>query len=96
MRALRSRQELLQAELLQMQYRLNQAQATLAQRKRIRTQIVERRVLDLLNPQLDWESSKPIDSPKESQRSAASTRATNRQSTKDVSEVRPKHFHISA
>lgn len=67
MRSLRSRQEVLQAELLQMQYRLNQTQATLTSRKQIRSQIVDRRVQELLNPQLDWETSRLIDPPKELQ-----------------------------
>lgn len=61
MRAFRSRQQLLQAELLQMQYRLKQAQANLIQRNQLRTQIVERRVQDLLNPQWEWEGTQAFD-----------------------------------
>ena len=56
-RAFTLRQSLLQAELLEMQTRLLQTQQSLDMRERIADQIVDRRVEDLLNPQLDWEQA---------------------------------------
>ena len=51
------RQSLLRAELLEMQTRLLETQRSIDMRERIADQIVDRRVEDLLNPQLDWEGS---------------------------------------
>ena len=68
-----SRQQLLQSELMEMQTRLIQAQASLRNRKRIRSQIVDRRVEDLLNPQLEWEEPGRIDLPSESERPRSAT-----------------------
>ena len=51
------RQSLLRAELLEMQTRLLQTQHSLDMRERIADQIVDRRVKDLLNPQLEWEQT---------------------------------------
>jgi len=54
-RAFTLRQSLLRAELLEMQTRLLQTQQSLDMRERIADQIVDRRVDNLLNPQLKWE-----------------------------------------
>ncbi|MCP4858473.1 MAG: hypothetical protein GY903_28690 [Fuerstiella sp.] len=51
------RQSLLRAELMEMQARLLQTQRSINTRERIADQIVDSRVEDLLNPQLEWESS---------------------------------------
>ena len=51
------RQRLLRAELQEMQARLEKTQQSLDMRERIADQIVDRRVEDLLNPQLEWEGS---------------------------------------
>ncbi len=56
-RAFTLRQSLLRAELLEMQARLERTQQSLDLRDRIADQIVDRRVEDLLNPQLEWEGS---------------------------------------
>lgn len=56
-RAFTLRQSLLRAELQEMQARLEKTQQSLDMRDRIADQIVERRVEDLLNPQLKWEDS---------------------------------------
>jgi hypothetical protein len=54
-RAFTLRQSLLRAELREMQARLEKTQRSLDMRERIADQIVDRRVEDLLNPQLKWE-----------------------------------------
>lgn len=54
-RAFTLRQSLLRAELWEMQARLEKTQQSLDMRERISDQIVDRRVEDLLNPQLKWE-----------------------------------------
>jgi biopolymer transport protein ExbD len=54
-RAFTLRQSLLRAELQEMQARLEKTQRSLDMRERISDQIIDRRVEDLLNPQLDWE-----------------------------------------
>ena len=54
-RAYTLRQSLLRAELLEMRARLEKTQQSLDMRDRIADQIVDRRVEDLLNPQLHWE-----------------------------------------
>jgi len=56
-RAFKLRQSLLRAELLQMQSRLLETQRSIDMRERIADQIVDRRVEDLLNPQLGWEQN---------------------------------------
>ena len=56
-RAFTLRQSLLRTELLEMQTRLIQTQQSMDMRERIADQIVDRRVEDLLNPQLDWEQT---------------------------------------
>lgn len=53
-RAFADRQNLLRAELLEMQTKLAQTQQSLDLRDRISDQIIQRRVEDLLNPQLEW------------------------------------------
>ena len=53
-RAFTLRQSLLRAELQKMQARLEKTQRSLDLRERIADQIVDRRVADLLNPELDW------------------------------------------
>ena len=55
------RQSLLRAELQEMQARLLQTQQSLDMRERIADQIVDRRVEDLLNPDLQWDNKDPID-----------------------------------
>ncbi|MEO2027929.1 MAG: secretin N-terminal domain-containing protein [Fuerstiella sp.] len=55
------RQSLLRAELMEMQTRLLQTQRSINMRERIADQIVDSRVEDLLNPQLEWESSSNTD-----------------------------------
>lgn len=52
------RQSLLRAEMLEMQTRLLQTQQSIDMRERISDQIVDRRVEDLLNPQLKWEQNR--------------------------------------
>jgi hypothetical protein len=54
-RAFTLRQSLLQAELLEMQARMEKTQQSLDRRDRMADQIVDRRVEDLLNPQLKWD-----------------------------------------
>ncbi len=54
-RAFTLRQSLLRAELQEMQARLEKTQQSLDMRDRMADQIVDRRVEDLLNPQLKWE-----------------------------------------
>ncbi len=54
-RAFTARQSLLRAELLEMQTRLLQTQRSIDLRERISDQIIQRRVEDLLHPQLEWE-----------------------------------------
>jgi hypothetical protein len=56
-RAFTLRQSLLRAELQEMQARLEKTQQSLAMRDRMADQIVDRRVEDLLNPQLKWDDS---------------------------------------
>ncbi len=56
-RAFTARQSLLRAELLEMQTRLLQTQRSIDLRERISDQIIQRRVEDLLNPQLKWEGT---------------------------------------
>lgn len=56
-RAFSLRQSLLRAELQEMQARLEKTQQSLDMRDRMVDQIVDRRVEDLLNPQLKWDSS---------------------------------------
>ena len=56
-RAFTARQSLLRAELLEMQTRLLQTQRSIEMRERISDQIIQRRVEDLLNPQLKWKGS---------------------------------------
>lgn len=51
------RQSLLRAELQEMQAQLEKTQQSLEMRDRIADQIVDRRVEDLLNPQLKWDNS---------------------------------------
>ena len=55
-RAFTARQSLLRAELLEMHGKLLQSQRSIEMRERISDQIIQRRVEDLLNPQLEWES----------------------------------------
>lgn len=54
-RAFTLQQSLLRAELQEMQTRLEKTQQSLDMRESIADQIVNRRVEDLLNPQLEWE-----------------------------------------
>ncbi len=54
-RAFTLRQRLLRAELQEMQARLEKTQQSLDMRDRIVDQIVDRRVEDLLNPELKWD-----------------------------------------
>ena len=54
-RAFTLRQSLLRAELQEMQTRLEKTQQSLAMRDRMADEIVDRRVEDLLNPQLKWD-----------------------------------------
>lgn len=60
-RAFTLRQRLLRAELQEMQARLEKTQQSLDMRDRSADQIVDRRVEDLLNPQLKWDSEDPIE-----------------------------------
>jgi uncharacterized protein (TIGR03067 family) len=55
--AFSARQRLLLAELSEMQTRLLQSQRSIENREEIADQIVDRRVEDLLNPQLDWDET---------------------------------------
>lgn len=57
-RAFTLRQSLLRAELVDMQTRLLETQRSIDMRERIADQIVDRRVEDLLNPQLEWEQNR--------------------------------------
>jgi hypothetical protein len=52
----RLRQQLHQAELAAMEQKLKQARETIAIRSRIQDDIIERRVADLMNPNLRWDS----------------------------------------
>lgn len=61
-RAFTLRQSLLRAELQEMQARLEKTQQSLDMRDRSADQIVDRRVEDLLNPQLKWDDDRPIES----------------------------------
>lgn len=61
-RAFTLRQSLLQAELLEMQARMEKTQQSLDRRDRMADQIVDRRVEDLLNPQLKRDNDRPIES----------------------------------
>jgi hypothetical protein len=54
-RAFTLRQSLLRAELQEMQARLEKTQQSLDMRDRMADQIVDRRIEDLLNPQLKWD-----------------------------------------
>jgi hypothetical protein len=56
-RAFTLRQSLLRAELQEIQARLEKTQQSLDMRDRSTDQIVDRRVEDLLNPELKWDSS---------------------------------------
>ncbi|MFO1006553.1 MAG: hypothetical protein U0929_11375 [Planctomycetaceae bacterium] len=58
-RAFKLRQSLLRAELGEMLDRLAKTQHSIDLRDRITDQIVTRRVEELLNPQLEWDESKP-------------------------------------
>jgi hypothetical protein len=51
-----ARQELHRAELAELQQRMVRVQQTLEVRDRIQNQIIDRRVEDLLNPNLQWEA----------------------------------------
>ena len=56
--AFAARQELHQAEVASLQQRVSQLQQTMSARSRIQDQIIDRRVQDLLNPNLRWDSEK--------------------------------------
>ncbi len=56
-RAFTARQSLLRTELMEMQTRLLQTQRSIDLRERISDQIIQRRVEDMLNPQLEWEGT---------------------------------------
>lgn len=63
--AFRSRQELLQSEVASLQQRAQGIQRSIEARNRVAKQIVDRRVADLLNPDVNWEATetKPIARP---------------------------------
>lgn len=54
--AFAARQDLHQAEVASLQQRIGQLQQTMSARSRIQDQIIDRRVQDLLNPNLAWDS----------------------------------------
>jgi len=62
-RAFTVRQSLLRAELLEMHNKLLKTQRSIDLRERISDQIIQRRVEDLLNPQLEWEGHTPAGPP---------------------------------
>lgn len=62
-RAFTARQSLLRAELLEMHDKLLKTQRSIDLRERISDQIIQRRVEDLLNPQLEWEGKTPAGPP---------------------------------
>lgn len=62
-RAFTARQSLLRAELLEMHDKLLKTQRSIDLRERISDQIIQRRVDDLLNPQLEWEGKTPAGPP---------------------------------
>ncbi len=72
-RAFTLRQSLLRAELQEMQARLEKTQQSLDMRDRIADQIVDRRVEDLLNPQLEWDNNVSSETTGETAGSATST-----------------------
>lgn len=55
-RSFRSRQTLQEAELAVIEAQLHEARESIAMRNRIEDQIIERRVADLLNPNLKWDT----------------------------------------
>ena len=56
-RAFTARQSLLRAELLEMHDKLLKTQRSIDLRERISDQIIQRRVEDLMNPQLEWDGN---------------------------------------
>ncbi len=72
-RAFTARQSLLRAELLQMQARLEKTQQSLDMRDRIAEQIVDRRVENLLNPELEWDNKVSSETTGQTAGSATST-----------------------
>lgn len=72
--AFAARQQLLQAELGEFRQRMQRIEQTLEQRNRIRAQIIERRVGDLLNPDRQW--SAPEDNSRPRDPDAPQTRLT--------------------
>ena len=82
-RAFTLRQSLLRAELQEMQARLEKTQQSLDMRDRSADQIVDRRVEDLLNPQLKWDNDGPIGS------TPPITSTANAPSTPETAEVDP-------
>lgn len=63
MAAFEARQKLQQAEVAELAKRLQSLQSTLQLRERLTDQIIDRRILELLNPALDWNDDLPAASP---------------------------------
>ncbi len=83
-RAFTARQSLLRTELLEMQTRLLQTQRSIEMRERISDQIIQRRVEDLMNPQLKWEGETAPGQPlSHSRRGRSETREGSREFTSD-------------
>jgi uncharacterized protein (TIGR03067 family) len=80
-RAFTSRQSLLRAELMEMQSRLLQTQRSIEMRERISDQIIQRRVEDLLNPDIKWDEESPSAPPSPS---IAPPQSTTRQVTTEL------------
>jgi hypothetical protein len=57
--AFQTRQQLHQVELAEFQRRIQDIQRTIEARQQIQDEIIERRVSELLNPQLQWEAAAP-------------------------------------
>jgi hypothetical protein len=76
--AFAARQELLKFELVELQNRMRELGETIESRNHISEQIIDRRVQDLLNPGVRWDSGEtPAESnPGKSQRSSSATGAT--------------------
>lgn len=83
-RAFTLRQSLLRAELQEMQARLEKTQQSLDMRDRMADQIVDRRVEDLLNPDLDWNDSELPKKPTSESVAAAAATTSTKDSQSDV------------
>lgn len=85
--AFAARQRLLESEVVEVQRRAQRIRESIDLRNRIQAQIVERRVADLLNPDLKWDGTEP---PRASAASAKAPLATVSAKPAEVADPRNK------